>query len=461
MLETRNFGNADPIKQYVWCLRYIDSPIVRFYDEDIDGPSPIYPDGDHDDPGDSIMYYTTDANFNVTGVVDEADGDVVDRYQYDPYGRVTWLDGEDWSTNMQPDNTNLILFAGYRYSPTTGLYHARNRYYHPTLAVWLTRDPTGYPDGMNAYEYVGGNPTGRADPQGTDFIAVADRPVPPWWVRGIGAMIPIETPLNARHYALLYYRSQCPLASNLLNRTDGWTEDGIRTLIYSNDINMTHYLDYGTLRPGANSGVDGGLELLGDAKRGNGKEWHVWAQTEKNDVSYVDYAPSKQYAWEEVEVYIGWVHYNVSKDDVSKSRIMPIFTEEDADAVRAKWDEMIQAGKDYAYAEQAPLPPEGGWSGEGNENAESHWVADTTSNWPNSHYALFGTNSNTFVRHVVREAGLDMVEMDGSHPGDHWPSLNGPPKARLRFSAEHTPWRVSGEATPKPPDDELPARQGP
>ena len=149
VLEVRSFehagaGNADPVEQFVWCLRYIDAPIIRFYDADTDGPATAYPDADYDDANDIVTYYLTDANFNVTGLVDEADGDVVDRYQYDPYGRVTWLDGEDWSTNMQPDNTDLILFAGYRYSPTTGLYHARNRYYPPNSRQMADPDPAGY-----------------------------------------------------------------------------------------------------------------------------------------------------------------------------------------------------------------------------------------------------------------------------------------------------------------------------
>ncbi len=183
MLETRNFGNADPIKQYVWCLRYIDSPIVRFYDEDIDGPSPIYPDGDYDDPGDSIMYYTTDANFNVTALVRRDTGRVADRYEYAPYGFVTFLNGDpgtapspgdkdgtdvtEWAddTFQWSDWENLILFAGYQWD-LSGTYYARNRYYHPTLGTWLTRDPSGYGDGANLYQYVRSAPTTGVDPYG-------------------------------------------------------------------------------------------------------------------------------------------------------------------------------------------------------------------------------------------------------------------------------------------------------
>jgi len=67
---------------------------------------------------------------NVTALVD-ASGTVVERYQYDPYGSVTIL-----------------------YDSETGLYHVRNRYYHPTLGRWTKRDPWGYFDSVSLYEYV-------------------------------------------------------------------------------------------------------------------------------------------------------------------------------------------------------------------------------------------------------------------------------------------------------------------
>ena len=66
----------------------------------------------------------TDANMNVTALV-ATDGDVVERYMYDPYGQVLVLNGaddaddqvSDWSEDA--DNTsdwdNEVLFAGYRF----------------------------------------------------------------------------------------------------------------------------------------------------------------------------------------------------------------------------------------------------------------------------------------------------------------------------------------------------------
>ena len=128
VLEVRKDGGVNPFKQYVWSLRYIDAPVVRFRDADTDGSV------------DDTLYYFTDANFNVTALVDASDGDVVERYAYDPYGKVTVLNGADDADgggvndfSADADNAsdwdNAILYCGYLLDTETGLYHVRHRYY--------------------------------------------------------------------------------------------------------------------------------------------------------------------------------------------------------------------------------------------------------------------------------------------------------------------------------------------
>jgi len=155
--------------QYVWDETYIDSPAVRFCD--------LNADGDFADANE-VLYYCYDANRCVTALVN-ADGDVVERYTYDPYGKPTFH-AADWSLQQvagHADGTasafaNEILYCGYRYDPETGLYHVRNRYYHPILGRWITRDPKEDVDGMNLYQYVRSAPTGFVDWNG----AQASRP---------------------------------------------------------------------------------------------------------------------------------------------------------------------------------------------------------------------------------------------------------------------------------------------
>jgi len=141
--------------QYIWDIRYIDAPVVRFRDTNGDGTA------------DDTLYYCNDANMNVTALVNAADGGVAERYEYDPYGNLTVLN-PDWSadTGNASDYDNEILYAGYRHDPESALYHVRNRYYHASLGRWCERDPEIYVDHFNLYQYVRGQPNTQVDPEG-------------------------------------------------------------------------------------------------------------------------------------------------------------------------------------------------------------------------------------------------------------------------------------------------------
>ena len=165
LLEVRKDSDTDPLKQYVWGQRYIDAPVCRFRDDDTDGNDI------------ETVYYTNDANMNVTALID-TDGAVLERYLYDPYGKVTvlnanWTDDEDGVSDYE----NSILFCGYYRDSETGLYHVRNRYLHPTLGRWTQPDHIGqYIDGGNLFEYVGSSPLCALDPMGHLKRAVIGKP---------------------------------------------------------------------------------------------------------------------------------------------------------------------------------------------------------------------------------------------------------------------------------------------
>jgi RHS repeat-associated protein len=80
------------------------------------------------------------------------------------------LDG-DWSGDADgvSDVDNRTLYAGYHHDSETGLYHVRNRMYHPTLGRWVQRDPLGYVDGMSVYEYCRSSTVIGIDPSGLGF----------------------------------------------------------------------------------------------------------------------------------------------------------------------------------------------------------------------------------------------------------------------------------------------------
>ena len=154
-ISTQNKDNPVTVvkAQYVWDLRYIDAPVLRWRDNDAN------PDLEE------TLYYTNDANMNVTALVDTS-GTIQERYVYDSYGEVTCLDA-NWSNGQSASRkNNEVLYCGYRRDPETGLYHVRYRPYHSTLGQWLSRDPNGYRDGNGLYEYVSSMPVIGMDPFG-------------------------------------------------------------------------------------------------------------------------------------------------------------------------------------------------------------------------------------------------------------------------------------------------------
>ena len=50
--------------------------------------------------------------------------------------------------------------------PTSGLYYARNRYYHPGMGRFISQDPMGLAGGLNLYAYAGNDPINFRDPLG-------------------------------------------------------------------------------------------------------------------------------------------------------------------------------------------------------------------------------------------------------------------------------------------------------
>jgi RHS repeat-associated protein len=122
--------------------------------------------------GPQVYHYLRDALGSVVGLTNES-GNLVERYTYDPYGKV-FIERQDLATGAwTPTNAssfgNPWLWTGHRYDPAVGLYHTHFRTYSPMLGRWLQRDPIGYAAGsVNLYEHVLGNPLYWVDPLGLE-----------------------------------------------------------------------------------------------------------------------------------------------------------------------------------------------------------------------------------------------------------------------------------------------------
>ncbi|WP_232474250.1 RHS repeat-associated core domain-containing protein [Sphingomonas sp. MA1305] len=68
-------------------------------------------------------------------------------------------------------------YTGQKWLPSVGLYDYKARTYSPTLGRFMQTDPIGYGDGLNWYNYVGGDPINRSDPTGLMQMVCQSVPV--------------------------------------------------------------------------------------------------------------------------------------------------------------------------------------------------------------------------------------------------------------------------------------------
>jgi len=117
-------------------------------------------------------YYYQNSLWSPAAVVDSTGTNIVERYTYDAYGAPTVTDGSGLTVSTNSWGTahssigNPYLYTGRQLDEEGGLYFYRARYYDTVKGRFLQRDPLGYVDGMNLYEYVKDSPVNGTDPDG-------------------------------------------------------------------------------------------------------------------------------------------------------------------------------------------------------------------------------------------------------------------------------------------------------
>lgn len=105
----------------------------------------------------TVTYIHTDALGSVVAETD-ANGNVIKRYDYEPYGGV-----------VGGQVTDGPGYTGHVSDAATGLSYMQQRYYDPQLGLFLSVDPVSThssPKHFNRYSYAYGNPYSFTDPDG-------------------------------------------------------------------------------------------------------------------------------------------------------------------------------------------------------------------------------------------------------------------------------------------------------
>jgi RHS repeat-associated protein len=194
--------------------------------------------------GANKYYYHSNNLYSVAALTD-AVGSVIERYKYDPYGKVTVLAPDGLTVRAASIVNNPFQYDGYYHDTETGLEFVNARYYSSELGRFIARDPIGYkgsPDG-NLYEYVHAQVMTKLDPSGLGESSwhwgvvcnCSDRPIKVSFSAGSGAQ-------ESWSWCIL---DGCRCTTKAID-ADGWCDqDGKCFKVRDSLFGITHGVDYG------------------------------------------------------------------------------------------------------------------------------------------------------------------------------------------------------------------------
>lgn len=103
--------------------------------------------------------YHFDSRGSTTALTADNGSTILDRFEYDPYGKETWRQGS-YDTPFRFNGAQGV------HTDPNGLLHMRARYYNPIIRRFLNADPIGFSGGSNWFAYADGNPISLSDPFG-------------------------------------------------------------------------------------------------------------------------------------------------------------------------------------------------------------------------------------------------------------------------------------------------------
>jgi RHS repeat-associated protein len=117
----------------------------------------------------TYLRYHNDIHGNVTALLD-MNGYGLEHYTYDAFGSPSVTNWDGTNSRKYSNYGNRFMFQGREYFYELGIYDYRNRFYHPSIGLFLQTDPKGFDAGdMNLFRYCGDDPVDKSDPMGLDF----------------------------------------------------------------------------------------------------------------------------------------------------------------------------------------------------------------------------------------------------------------------------------------------------
>ena len=176
VLEEKEISGSNmpttPYRQFVYG-NYIDEPVIMDVNENTSTDS--YTTGS----ADSRYFYLQNTLYSVYALTDK-DQDIIEAYEYDPYGtHVLLTDGDsDGYVEFNATDTrteqgvsgigNLYAFTSRRQDEETVLLYCRYRPLDTVSGRYITADPLGVSAGLNVREYLWSAPLSGLDPLGLD-----------------------------------------------------------------------------------------------------------------------------------------------------------------------------------------------------------------------------------------------------------------------------------------------------
>ncbi|MEM8672190.1 MAG: RHS repeat-associated core domain-containing protein, partial [Planctomycetota bacterium] len=155
-VEERSTESGTATKQFLWGAKYVDELVLRDRDADANSVNGL----------EERFYVLRDKQRCVTALANES-GIVQERFAYAAYGESAVLNSDLTSKSGGTSYDWEHRYTARRLDSTTELQLNRNRYYHPQLGRWCTRDPVGYEGSpFHLYQYVASSPLIATDPYG-------------------------------------------------------------------------------------------------------------------------------------------------------------------------------------------------------------------------------------------------------------------------------------------------------